>query len=58
MMLQACFVFFALALVIVVYMMAVNVSLIAIADTRTQKRFIQGTGMVLVAWVIYIFYQM
>ena len=54
MMLQACFVFFALALVIVVYMMAVNVSLIAIADTRTQKRFIQGTGMVLVAWVIYI----
>ena len=54
MMLQAGFIFLALALVIVLYLMAVNVSLRAITDAKRQKRFIQRTGLVLVAWLVYV----
>jgi hypothetical protein len=54
MILQAGFIFLALALIIVIYLMAVNVSLKAITDTKQQKRFIQRTGLVLVCWLTYV----
>ncbi len=54
MMLQACFVFLALALIIIVYLMAVNVSLRAMKDARQQKRFIRGTALLLLGWFVYI----
>ena len=54
MMLQACFIGLALALIIIVYLLLVNVSLKAFADPAQQRRFITRSAAVLVCWLIYV----
>ena len=53
-MLQMSFILLAIVLAIVVYLAAVRVSLTAFSDTHRQRKFIRGTALVLVGWLVYI----
>ncbi len=53
-MLQMSFIVLALGLSIVLYLMAVRISLKAFTDARRQRKFIRGTALVLVGWLVYV----
>ena len=53
-MLQTYFIVLAIALAIVLYLGAVNVSLKAFTDAHRQRKFIRGTAALLVAWLVYV----
>lgn len=53
-MLQACFFILTIALAILLYIMAVRVSLKAINDPLKQRKFIRKTALVLTGWLVYI----
>ncbi len=53
-MLQACFILLTLLLAIILYLMAVNVSLKAINDPGKQRSFIRKTALILICWLVYI----